>query len=142
MLFRSEQISYVKVTAPGGQVREYFGEGVKPADVAGQPVRRMDCLDCHSRPAHSFATSAEQEVDEAIGTGEISAKVPFVRREAVKALKVDYPNRDVALTEIEKSMRAALTPTTPQDSAMALTQAVAVTKAIYQANVFPSMKVT
>ena len=139
---KREQIPYVKVTTPDGQVREYFGEGVTRADVAGQPTRRMDCLDCHSRPAHSFATSAEQEVDDAIGTGEMSAKVPFVRREAVKALKVEYPNRDVALTEIEKAMRAALTPTTPPESTAALAQAVAVTKAIYQANVFPSMKVT
>src|SRR4029453_12670584 len=87
---KREQIPYVRVATPDGRVREYFAEGVTAASVQDKPRRRMDCLDPHNRPAHRFATSPEREIDAAIGTGRISAKIPFIRREAVRALKASY----------------------------------------------------
>ena len=82
-------IPYVKVTE-GGKTTEYFAEGVT-APPAGQPVRRMDCLDCHNRPAHTLASTPAQVVDRAIVRGEISTKVPFVRSEMVDALSEEHP---------------------------------------------------
>ena len=103
-----EQIPYVRATQPDGSVREYFAEGVTAADVAGKPRRQMDCTDCHNRPAHAYSSSPERAVDEAMGEGLIDATLPFVRREAVRALAADYPSREAALTGIEQSMRAAM----------------------------------
>ena len=88
---------------------EYFADGVTAADVAGKPRRRMDCTDCHNRPAHAYSSTPEREVDRAIGDGLIDATLPFVRREAVRALAADYPSRETALAGIEQSMRAAMT---------------------------------
>ena len=82
-----EQIPDVRVATPDGRVREYFAEGVTAASVAGKPRRRMDCLDCHNRPAHRFSVSPEREMDGAIGAGQISTKIPFIRREAVRAAR-------------------------------------------------------
>jgi hypothetical protein len=141
-----QQIPYVRVTTASGEVREYFAEGTTAADIEGRPRRRMDCLDCHSRPSHTFAASPEREVDRAIGEGRMSAALPFIRRESVRALAADYPSRDAAFREIERSIREGVAQagvpegSDPFDPA-ALQQAIAVTQDIYRANVFPAMKV-
>lgn len=139
---KREQIPYVRVTRPNGDVREYFAEGTKPADVVGKALRRMDCLDCHSRPAHRFGASPEREVDAAMGAGAISPKIPFIRREGVRALRADYPTQDAAMQQIDRTIRDAVNANLPHAFEEAdLRQAIGVTQAIYRANVFPSMKV-
>jgi hypothetical protein len=139
---KREQIPYVRVSTPDGTVREYFADGVTAADLEGRPRRRMDCLDCHSRPAHRFGAAAERELDAAIGTGQISTKIPFIRREAVRALNAYYVSQDVAMREIERAIRDAVNarPAHAFDEAD-LRRAIGVTQAIYRTNVFPSMKV-
>jgi hypothetical protein len=101
----------------------------------------MVCIDCHNRPAHRFAVSPERSVDAAIGAGLISPKIPFIRREAVKALRVDYPAQDAALPAIERAIRQAVQPGLQAADEQAFKQAIAVTQEIYRRNIFPSMKV-
>ena len=137
-----ERIGYVRVATPDGKVREYFAQGVTAANVAGQPRRRMDCLDCHNRPAHRFSSSPEREVDGALGAGQISRTIPFIRREAVRALRGEYATQDIASREIDRSIRAAVNRQQPHPFEEAdLRQAIAVTQAIYRRSIFPSMKV-
>jgi hypothetical protein len=139
---KREQIPYVRVATPDGRVREYFAEGVTAAEVAGKPRRRMNCLDCHNRPAHRFESSPERAVDAAIGEGRISAKIPFIRRDAVRALMAPYASHEVGVTEIERTLRDAANARLPHAFEEAdLRQAIGVTQAIYRSNVFPSMKV-
>jgi len=139
---KREQIPYVRVSTPEGRLREYFAEGVTPADIEDKPRRRMDCLDCHNRPAHRFASSPEREVDAAIGAGQISAKIPFVRRETVRALRGEYGTQEIALRVIDRSIREAMNARLPQAFEEAdLQRAIGVTQAIYRRSVFPSMRV-
>ena len=135
---KREEIPYVRATLPNGTVREYFAEGVTAAAVAGKPRRRMDCTDCHNRPAHTYGSSPERAVDAAIGAGVIDAKLPFVRREAVRALSATYPSHDVALPQIERTMREALKGGSDD---RALKRAIDVTQALYRRSVFPEMKI-
>ena len=81
-------------------------QGAYGVGLAGYLV--MGCLDCHNRPAHKFGTTPERAVDAALGEGLINPKIPFVRREAVRSLSAAYPNHDVALPQIERTMRDAL----------------------------------
>jgi hypothetical protein len=136
-----EQIPYVRVSLPDGTVREYLAGGVTAADLEGRPRWRMGCRDCHNRPAHRFAASPEREVDAAIGASRISAKIPFIRREAVRALRRDYVSQDVALREIDRSIRAAMKTQANAPDETELRRAIGVTQAIYRTSVFPSMKV-
>jgi hypothetical protein len=139
---KREQIPYVRVSTPDGRVREYFADGVTRAQIDGQPRRRMDCLDCHTRPAHRFAASAEREVDAALGSGQIDLKIPFIRREAVRALRGTYATREIAFREIDRSIRDAMNARVPHTYEQRdLQRAIGVTQAIYRANVFPAMKV-
>ncbi|MEO8257298.1 MAG: hypothetical protein ABI868_08135 [Acidobacteriota bacterium] len=84
-------IPYVRVKERGGTVREYFAAGVTPEQIATGERRHMDCTDCHNRPSHANAATAERAVNQAMALGHIPATLPFVHREAVNALKRAYP---------------------------------------------------
>jgi hypothetical protein len=134
---KREGIPYMKVTEQG-KVTEYFGENVT-APPAGE-TRRMDCLDCHSRPGHSFYASAERAVDQALGTGRVSRALPFARREMLGALKAEYPDQAAG----EQAIAQRLTTFYKSQSAPAedVGRAVAVSQALYRTNVFPVMKIS
>ena len=136
-----EQIPYVRMSTSSGQVTEYFAEGVTEGDLTGKAARQMVCTDCHNRPAHAFGSTPERRVDAMMGAGLISTELPFVRREAVRVLKAEYPSQPAAMEEIQRALRAALQPQLGPASAVALQQAIAVTQNIYRTNVFPEMKV-
>ena len=80
--------------------------GVTPEALAKGERRRMDCMDCHNRPSHQLAATPERAVDQAIARGDIERTLPFVRREAVRALKATYPTQDAAFSGIASSLTA------------------------------------
>jgi hypothetical protein len=141
---KRQVIPYVRVEDRNGNVREYFAEGVTPEQLATGERRRMDCMDCHNRPSHPMAATAERAIDEAMSLGEIPKTLPFVHREAVKAVKGTYPSQDAAAEQIAASLREfyrtrenAVYMSRRQD----VEKAVAAAQAIYRRNVFPEMKV-
>ena len=137
-----EEIPYVRVATPDGGVREYVAKDASAASFEGRPRRRMGCIDCHNRPAHTFASTPERAVDAALGAGLISTEIPFIRREAVRALRAGYPDQGAALAGIDRDIRAAIgAGKGGAFSDEALRQAVAVSRAIYRTNIFPSMKI-
>jgi hypothetical protein len=105
----------------------------------------MDCLDCHSRPAHSFGRSAERSLNEAMALGEVPREVPFVKREALKALSASSATQAAGLERIATDLAAFYRQHAPSRTAeqqAAIARAIAGTQAIYRRSVFPSMKVT
>jgi len=95
-----QTIPWVKWTRPNGEVRIYRADG----KAAGEPPpggarRRLDCMDCHNRPAHTFPPPAAA-LDLYLGRGRIDATLPFVKREAVAALGADYPDGATARAAI------------------------------------------
>jgi nitrate/TMAO reductase-like tetraheme cytochrome c subunit len=142
---RRQVIPYVKLTDPAGNVREYVIEGVSASDLAKGERRTMDCIDCHNRPTHAFAASAERALDHAIGFGEIPRTLPFIRREGVALLKVAYANRDAATSAIAEKLGQFYKANYPDIYAgrrAEVDQAVRATQRVYSRNVFPAMKVT
>lgn len=138
-------IPYVKMTDPQGSVREYFAEGVTPEQLAGGERHRMDCMDCHNRPAHTMSATAERAIDAAITRGEIPKTLPFVRREAVSAVKADYPTEESALEGIAEALRrfySANHADAFQSKRSDVERVVSGTQAVYSRNVFPEMSVT
>jgi nitrate/TMAO reductase-like tetraheme cytochrome c subunit len=134
---KRQVIPYVRLTDRSGAVREYVADGVTPEMVAKGERRRMDCIDCHNRPAHTMAATAERAVNTAMAQGELPTTLPFVHREAVKALKAGYPTQDAAADSIRASMRKFYRSAPPQD----VENAIAATERIYRGNVFPEMNV-
>ncbi|MGE5242700.1 MAG: NapC/NirT family cytochrome c [Betaproteobacteria bacterium] len=141
---KRQVIPYVRVKDRDGTITEYYAEGVKPGELAKGERRVMDCMDCHNRPAHPMETTAERAVNDAMSRGEIPATLPFVHREAVKALQVAYPSQDAAADGIARALRdfyrtsyGQVAISRPQD----VEKAVQATQAIYRRNAFPAMQV-
>ncbi len=135
-----QTIPWMKVTDRQGRVKEYTSPGTTPEQLAQGEHRVMDCMDCHNRPAHTFAPSAERAVDRAIALGQIPKDLPFVRREAVAALKTSYASNEAALSGIDATLRQVYLAqaATPSDT---LARTVAGVQDVYRHNVFPAMKV-
>ncbi len=133
----ADVMPYVRISRDGGAATEFFAPGVtsSPAN-----VRRMDCIDCHSRPAHTFADTAERAVDNAIAAGQISRAIPFVRREVVAAIKAEYPAENIAMAGISKRL-ADFYASRASVAAGDLARTVAEAQRLYRTNVFPGMKI-
>ena len=141
---RREVIPWVRVKDRLGLVREYTADGVTPDQLARGERRRMDCMDCHNRPSHAMAVTPERAVNEFIAGGEILKTLPFVRREAVKALKAGYPSQDAAAEGIARALREfyrAQENTTYMSRRQDVEKAVQGTTDVYRRNVFPEMNV-
>ncbi|OFW05244.1 MAG: hypothetical protein A3I61_10845 [Acidobacteria bacterium RIFCSPLOWO2_02_FULL_68_18] len=139
-----QSIGYIWLRDRQGNVREYFAEGVTSDALQGRERRRMDCMDCHNRPAHPFALSAERAVDEAMATGEIAATLPYAKREAVAALEAAYPDHGAAATGIAARLRdfyRAQYPTVYASRRQDVERAIRAADGLYRRNVFPEMRV-
>ncbi|BCS32000.1 cytochrome c [Luteitalea sp. TBR-22] len=138
------KIPWVRVKNAKGEVKEFVVEGFDPAK--GGERRRMDCIDCHNKVAHPFAASAERAVDRAIVDGRLDARLPFLRREAVKLLKAEYATHEQARTAIASALEKFYAggegaAAGPVDRG-AVTAASRVLAELHGAYVFPAMKVT
>jgi nitrate/TMAO reductase-like tetraheme cytochrome c subunit len=136
---KRQTIPYIRVTGQDGKVTEYLAEGT--ASRPSGELRRMDCITCHNRPAHTFSATADRAVDGLLASHAVSLELPFVRREIVAALKTEYGNEGAAdagiakhLTEFYRSVDARLASEVPR--------AVTGAQQLYRRNVFPDMKVT
>ncbi len=140
-----QNIGWVRQSTPQGGVVEYRAEGVTDADLASGERRRMDCIDCHNRPSHVFARSVERGVNSVLATGGAPKDLPFLKREAVAALKVDYGSQEEASVAIDRSLTEFYKkqyPDTWTKRQADITRTVASMQDLYKRNIFPSMKVT
>jgi formate-dependent nitrite reductase cytochrome c552 subunit len=128
-----------------GNVREYAVDGVTPEELAKGERRVLDCVDCHNRPSHPFDATPEKAVDRRIAVGEVPRTLPFVRREAVAAIKAKYDSQSAGLDAIAQRLREFYR-TKYQDVYMNRRQeverAVSGTQQAYRRNVFPAMNIT
>ena len=102
-------IAWVRMTRPDGSTIEYEDEIVPLSEEerATLPVRAMDCLDCHNRPAHQFKAPTDA-VNELLADGVLSRDLPYIKREAVIALDGDYETTAEVILGIEASLRSFL----------------------------------
>jgi hypothetical protein len=104
----------------------------------------MDCVDCHNRPTHAFQLP-ERAVDGAMSQGQISLKLPFIKKQAVAVLRQNYPDSATATREIAASINRFYSsnyPAVASGSAAEIKNAISAVQTIYQRNIFPDMKIT
>ncbi len=137
-----QNIVSVTATNPDGSKTEYVSSDSK-GPVKG--VRRiMDCIDCHNQATHVFQT-AEDAVDEAMVDGAPSPSLPFAHKEGLQLIQAAYSSQVEAGQKITAGFDDFYRTQYPQiwSSQRALVDAGAKRLvAIYDHNVFPSMKVT
>lgn len=121
----------------------YLADKTK-ADPAGLTVREMDCMDCHNRPAHSFQLP-ERAVNEAMFNNQISAALPFAKKESMALLKANYLSREEAAVKIPAGFEKFYQDNYPSDYAQHrgdVTSSAKTVLSIYMRNIFPEMKVS
>lgn len=143
---RRQVIPRVTYTEDNGKKVEYVSDEVKttPADLARAERRKMDCVDCHNRPTHAFELP-ERAVDTAITAGRIDRQLPFAKKQAVAALRVEYPDRATASEKIPQAIvdfYRTKYPETYQNKRPVVETAAQQVKAIYLRNIFPEMRIT
>lgn len=125
-----QKIPWVRVTDAAGKETVY--QDAKPLaaeKVAATTPRRMDCIDCHNRPAHNYNAPAKA-VNLALSTGHLNPQLPLIKKRAVEALTAKYATETEALAKIA----AALAPHYDAGT-------VAAVQKIYSQNFFPEMNV-
>jgi len=124
----------------------YKSTSAKPTavELAHAETRTMDCVDCHNRPTHAFQLP-DRPVDAAMAQGQISPKLPFIKKEAVAVLRQNYSDRDTAVRQIAASIdqfyRTGYA-SVASNNAADIKNAIAAVQAIYLRNIFPDMKIT
>ena len=137
---KRETIPWIRVTDTNGHVRIYQttekSEKLAETNIAAATPRIMDCIDCHTRPAHRYL-SPNRALDIALSQKFLDPAIPGIKKNAAKALLGKYDTEPQALAEIEKQLRAAY----PQGGP-GIDKAVESVKTIYSRNFFPEMKVS
>lgn len=137
-----QTIIAVTATNPDGSKTEYVSSDAK-GPIHG--VRRtMDCIDCHNQATHVFQT-AEDAIDEAMLDGTPDPSLPFVHKEGLQLIQAAYASQAEAGQKITSGLEGFYRNQYPQVWSSQRAQIDASAKrlvAIYDRNVFPSMKVT
>jgi hypothetical protein len=140
---KRQNIPWVRYERNGDRTT-FRAEGFKDADLAKMPQRTMDCIDCHTRPSHSFQLP-ERAVDEALAKGLIDASLPFVRKAALDVIKADYPTTAASESEIPRRFQEFYWKNYPavwQAHSDSVQRSASAVMAAYSRNVFPEMRVT
>lgn len=140
-----QDIPWVRVTQPDGHVEVFANEDepLTEAERESLPVRPMECVDCHSRPAHVFP-SAVDSVNAALETGVLPSGIPYIKEAAVRSLDGGYDSLDGAMQGIEENLFDFYEEEHPDeidgDGKNALKTSVSALRDIYRRTIFPSMK--
>jgi nitrate/TMAO reductase-like tetraheme cytochrome c subunit len=130
---KRQDIAWVKVTLEDGTVRVY-----RKGDYSDSPdpksVRVMDCVDCHTRPAHNFRAPNDL-VENSLRLGRISPELPAIKRVAVEALSAEYKTTDEAMEGIDRHLR------TTYEGHPDVRKTAAELQSLYKGNFFPEMLV-
>ncbi|HEV2392006.1 MAG TPA: NapC/NirT family cytochrome c [Verrucomicrobiae bacterium] len=127
-----QKIPWVRLTDSQGVVTEYRIPSFTN-DISQYEIRTMDCMDCHNRPSHQYATPNDA-VDLALRLGHIDAGLPWIKTNAVWVLTRPYTNQTQAFDNIATTLANEYPDEAP------VRQAIASVQQIYQDNFFPEMK--
>lgn len=98
-------------------------------------LRTLDCIDCHNRPSHRYE-SPMKAVNAALVSGRLDRSIPWIKREAVRALSQNYATKQGAMDSIAAGLNAFY-----EREGIALPQeAIAVVQDAYRQNMFPEMR--
>ena len=127
-----QKIPFVRMTDSQGVVTEFRSPKFTNA-VDEASLRRMDCMDCHNRPAHRYQTP-NSAVNLAMSLDRIDRTLPYIKTNALYALTRNYTNDTQAL----QSIATILDDRYHHDARVRPT--IDVVQRIYKDNFFPGMK--
>jgi hypothetical protein len=104
-------------------------------------TREMDCMDCHNRPSHHYATPMEF-IDHSLISGDIPKDLPFIKKVAMDLFIDPYDNTDTAISTIRtytNEFYAENMPNILEERAEDVDKAIAGIINEFSQNIFPEM---
>ena len=137
-------IPWVRISDRNGNVIEYHDrrKRLAPQEIAAAGKRRMDCVDCHNRPAHVYLPP-DAALDQAFAAGRLDPSLPFLKRQAVEVLNKPYKTEGEALQAIAAGLDGFYKTNYGQLYAQrgeVVKSAVNETQRIFKTYFFPEMK--
>lgn len=130
-------IPWVRIVDSQGVVTEFRTKNFTNV-VAESEMRKMDCMDCHNRPAHKYV-SPDKAVNLAMSLDQIDRSLPWIKTNAVYALTRTFTNETQAL----QGIATILAERYPRDKFPAaqenVRKTIDVVQRIYRDNFFPEM---
>ncbi len=140
---RKEEILWVELTMPSGEVRTYArdGEEIPDQTTLEKQARVMDCMDCHNRPTHLFQTPAKA-LDAELDAYPLFRELPYFKKTALAALTAGYATRDEGMAAVSAALTDFYKADYPDlwdaDQELIMQAAEAASQA-YGRNTFPEM---
>jgi nitrate/TMAO reductase-like tetraheme cytochrome c subunit len=130
---KRQVIPWMRVTNKLDGTTRVYRTGAFKGEPPVDQIRTMDCMDCHNRPAHKFPT-VNSSVEASLNAGTLSTKLPFIKREAVKAMM----QKEITAADAPAKIAAYLTAKYP--GAPELPTAIAEVQRIFSVTFFPERK--
>lgn len=140
---KRQNIPWVEYRDSKGVVETFIAGDAKPGSSESLPKFEMQCVDCHNRPAHSFQT-ADRAMNEAIASGELPARLPFLKKTGLALITANYVSEEAAAESIPAKLAEFYRTRYPEVAASQTTAIASAGKglaAIYGRNIFPDLKV-
>ncbi|HEU4837095.1 MAG TPA: NapC/NirT family cytochrome c [Pyrinomonadaceae bacterium] len=137
-------IPWIQAKDRNGNLTVYVAANstLTPEQIASAPKRRMDCIDCHNRPAHIY-NPPDVALDNAFSANRLDTSLPYLKRKAVELLSNPYTTNDEALQSIASGLTdfyrgnySALY----SERRTSVDGVIKEVQRIYQNNFFPEMK--
>lgn len=139
-----QSIPWVRIKDRQGNVTEFFDRN-RPLTIEQLntlPSRRMDCVDCHNRPAHIYQPP-DVAIDQSFAAGRLDASLPYLKREAAAAITQTYSTTDQAVQSISSRLDSFYRQNYAEIYATkraSVQSAISETQRIFQTYFFPEMK--
>ncbi|HSR14039.1 MAG TPA: NapC/NirT family cytochrome c, partial [Thermodesulfobacteriota bacterium] len=103
----AQRIPWVRMVLGDGSETIFRDRGIQitEQELNKLPMRMVDCIDCHNRPAHNFA-APDVLVDRNLAGGNISPKLPWIKKISTLALVRKYPDPKKAHAEIRNTIES------------------------------------
>ncbi len=98
-------IPWIRVKDRNGNVTEFY-DRTRPLtseQITNAEKRRMDCIDCHNRPAHAYLPP-DLAVDQSLSAGRLDPTLPYLKRQVVEVLNKPYTTEAEAVNSIASGL--------------------------------------
>jgi hypothetical protein len=126
------------------ETKTYLAGGKLSKQATDLPKHVMQCVDCHDRPTHAFFLP-DQALNRALALGQLSATLPFIKKQGLAVLQASYNGTADAAQKIPAAIENYYQQTYPKVYAQRKAEVQAAGQAIlaiYKRNVFPELNVT
>lgn len=138
-----EEIPWVRYTnLETGEVTIYEDEynALEEGQLDSMVIRKMDCMDCHNRPSHSYKPPAFF-VNNAMAAGTMPKELPELKYISMEICAEEFETREEADQYISDELTTFYEENYPEVDKSLVEKAVVGLQKEYAKNIFPEMKV-